>query len=81
MEVLTVWPVPGEAQQLARKTTWDHPGAWDDPGAWGLLLADIARYAAKAYASEGRSETEVFDRIRRFFEAEFASPTDHSIRL
>ena len=75
MEVLRVWAVPGEAQQLVLKTTWQ------DPGAWGLLLVDVARHPAKAYANEGQSEAEVLIRIRQFLEAEFASPTDKPIQL
>ena len=70
MEILRVWAVPGEAQQLVLKTSWT------EPGAWGLLLADVARHAAKAYANEGRNEAEVLVRIRQFLDAEFSSPTD-----
>jgi hypothetical protein len=68
VEVLRVWAVPGEAQQLVLNTTWK------EAGAWGLLLADVARHAAKAYANEGRNEYEVFTRIRQFFEAEMTDP-------
>jgi hypothetical protein len=75
MEVLRVWAVPGEAQQMVLKTTWQ------DPGAWGLLLVDVARHAAKAYANEGQNGAEALLRIRRLLEAEFASPTDNPIEL
>ena len=50
-EVLRVWAVPGQPQQLTLRTTWK------DAGAWGLLLADVARHAAAAYA-EGRRRSE-----------------------
>jgi hypothetical protein len=75
VEVLRVWAVPGEAQQVVLKTTWK------EPGAWGLLLADVARHAAKAYANEGLNEAQVFNRIRQFLEAEFASPTDKPTQI
>ena len=47
VEVLRVWAVPDGPQQLTLKTQWD------DPGSWGLLLVDIARHAAQAYARNG----------------------------
>ena len=75
MEVLRVWAVPGEAQQLVLKTTWK------EPGAWGLLLADVARHAAKAYAVEGRNEAETLVRICQFLRAEFAAPTDKPTQI
>ena len=70
VEVLRVWAVPGHAQQLTLRTTWK------DPGAWGLLLADVARYAANAYQNEGHERAEVLKRIRQLLDAEFAEPTD-----
>ena len=75
VEVLRVWAVPGEPQELVLKTTWK------DPGAWGLVLVDIARHASKAYANEGRDQSEVIARIRQSFEAEFSNPTDEPVQL
>ena len=46
VEVLRMWAVRDGPQQLTLITHWD------DPGAWGLLLVDIARHAAQAYARE-----------------------------
>ena len=44
---------------------------------WGLLLVDIARHAARAYAREsGYTEDEALTRILDMFEAEVARPTD-----
>jgi hypothetical protein len=44
---------------------------------WGLLLVDIARHAARAYAREGvMSEEEALARILDMFESEIARPTD-----
>ncbi len=70
VEVLRVWAEPGAAQQLVLQTTWK------EPGAWGLLLADVARHAAKAYAAEGVPEAQALDRILQLFRAELAAPTD-----
>ena len=44
---------------------------------WGLLLVDIARHAARAYARESDfTEEEALTRIVDMFEAEIARPTD-----
>src|SRR5712675_1720593 len=51
--------------------------AFEEPDMWGLLLVDIARHAARAYAREGGcSEEEALTRIVDMFEAEVARPTD-----
>jgi hypothetical protein len=70
VEVLRVWAAPNQPQQLTLKVTWK------DPGAWGLMLADIARHAAQAYANEGHDREEVLARIRHTLDAEFANTTD-----
>src|SRR5271154_3782985 len=75
VEVLRVWAVPGQPQQLTLRPTWK------DAGAWGLMLVDIARHASKAYANEGHNPAEVLARIRQFMEAEFAKPTDGAVEL
>ena len=44
---------------------------------WGLMLVDIARHAARAYARESDlTEEEALERIVDMFEAEIARPTD-----
>jgi len=75
VEVLRVWTAPGQPQQLTLRTTWK------DAGAWGLLLADIARHAAKAYANKGQNAAEVLARIQQLMNAEFSGPTDEPIQL
>jgi len=51
--------------------------AFEDPGAWGMMLADIARHAARVFDKEGAmSEAEAMQRIVDMFEAELGSPTD-----
>ena len=69
-EVLRVWAMPGSPQQLTLRTTWK------DPGAWGLLLADVARHAANAYANEGSDSKVVLARIRELFDTEMFEPTN-----
>ena len=44
---------------------------------WGLVLVDIARHAARAYARESAyTEDEALTRIVDMFEAEIERPTD-----
>jgi hypothetical protein len=51
--------------------------AFEEPDMWGLLLVDIARHAARAYARESAySESEALNRILDMFEAEIDRPTD-----
>jgi len=51
--------------------------AFDEPDVWGLLLVDVARHAARAYARESDySEEEALQRIVEMFEAELSRPTD-----
>ncbi len=51
--------------------------AFEEPDMWGLLLVDIARHAARAYARESDySEEEALGRILDMFEAELERPTD-----
>lgn len=70
VEVLRAWAAPGAPQQVTLRPTWN------DPGAWGLMLVDIARHAANAYANEGRDREEVLNRIRELWDAEWTRPTD-----
>jgi hypothetical protein len=51
--------------------------AFEEPDMWGMLLVDIARHAARAYARESAfTEDEALTRILEMFEAEIARPTD-----
>jgi hypothetical protein len=51
--------------------------AFEEPDMWGLLLVDIARHAARAFARESSfTEDEALTRIVDMFEAEVARPTD-----
>jgi hypothetical protein len=51
--------------------------AFEEPDMWGLLLVDIARHAARAYAQESTyTEEEALARVIEMFESEIARPTD-----
>ena len=51
--------------------------AFEEPDMWGLMLVDIARHAARAFAQEGVcGEDEAMARIVEMFEFEIARPTD-----
>ena len=50
---------------------------FDDPEIWGLLIADVARHAARTFAAEtALSEDAALERICRMFSAEMDAPTD-----
>jgi hypothetical protein len=52
--------------------------AFEEPDMWGMMLVDIARHAARAFAQEGVcTEQDAMARIVDMFEAEIARPTDH----
>ncbi|HEY3796974.1 MAG TPA: DUF5076 domain-containing protein [Caulobacteraceae bacterium] len=69
-EVLRAWIV-GEALQVSLQT------AFEDPQVWGIMLVDIARHAARAYADQGGHTFEqAMARIRFMWDAESAKPTD-----
>jgi hypothetical protein len=69
VEVLRVWAVPDGPQQVTLITQWD------DPGAWGLMLVDVARHAAQAYARDGVDRARALARIKELFDSERSSPT------
>jgi len=51
--------------------------AFEEPDVWGMLLVDVARHAARAYAREGDyTEEDALARIIDMFEAELERPTD-----
>jgi hypothetical protein len=51
--------------------------SFPDPMFRGMLLVDIARHAARAYAQDGsHTEHEALSRIRTGFDAEWHNPTD-----
>jgi len=51
--------------------------AFEEPEMWGLLLVDIARHAARAYARESDiTEEDALASIVDMFEAEIERPTD-----
>lgn len=69
-EVLRAWIV-GEGLHVSIQP------AFEDPSVWGLLLVDVARHAARAYAAEGGcTEAEALERILAMWRAEISSPTD-----
>lgn len=68
IEVLRAAVVDGAVSVALRR-------AFDDPATWGRLLIDLARQAARAYASEtDTSEDDAFARICAGWEAESLDP-------
>ncbi|MGL4443882.1 MAG: DUF5076 domain-containing protein [Alsobacter sp.] len=51
--------------------------SFDDPFVWGMLLVDLARHAARIYATEAEmSEGQAMARIVEGLQAELDNPTD-----
>lgn len=69
-EILVVRLIPDAGQQFSLHTTWS------DPAAWGILIADLAKHAAKAYEGQDWSFEEALARIKAGFDAEWTSPSD-----
>jgi len=71
VEMARVWHSQGK-----QHISLNAPG-WKDPAAWGLLLVDLARHVANAYAiAEGRDRAETLARVKAGFDAEWNKPTD-----
>jgi hypothetical protein len=69
-EVLRCFVVDGGLSVSLRRS-------FEDVGTWGVLLADLARHAARIYALEACvSEDEALEAIKDTFEAEWSRPTD-----
>jgi hypothetical protein len=70
IEILRVFVLDGGLSMAFQR-------AFEEPDMWGLLLVDLARHAARAYARESdMSEEEAFGRILNMFQAEIDRPTD-----
>src|SRR6516164_11541979 len=70
IEILRVFVLEGGLSMAFQR-------AFEEPDMWGLLLVDIARHAARAYARESEySEEEALERILDMFDAEIERPTD-----
>ena len=70
IEILRVFVLDGGLSMAFQR-------AFEEPDMWGLLLVDLARHAARAYARESEmSEEEALGRILDMFEAEIERPTD-----
>ncbi len=70
VEILRVFVLDGGLSMAFQR-------AFEEPDMWGLLLVDLARHAARAYARESKySEEEAMERILAMFEAEIERPTD-----
>ena len=70
VEILRVFVLDGGLSMAFQR-------AFEEPDMWGLLLVDIARHAARAYAREAEyTQDEARSRIGEMFEAEINRPTD-----
>ena len=72
-EVLRGWVVDGGLQISMIR-------AFESPDVWGVLIADIARHAARVYEREGHcSEADALKVIKSTFDAEWTRPTDTGV--
>ena len=70
VEILRVFVLDGGLSMAFQR-------AFEEPEMWGLLLVDLARHAARAYARESDyTEEDALDRILEMFQAEIERPTD-----
>jgi hypothetical protein len=70
IEVLRAFIVEGKLEVSLRR-------AFEDVDLWGMLIADVARHAARVFATEtGMSEEQALATIRTMFDAELDEPTD-----
>ncbi len=69
-EILRIW-IAGGAQHVSLFAE-----VWDDPAGWGLMLADLARHIANAYAAEGKDRAATLERVCQGFRMEMDSATD-----
>jgi Domain of unknown function (DUF5076) len=69
-EVLRAWVANGGLHVSLKPS-------FDTPDVWGVLLVDVARHAARAFAADKHmTEAQAFARIRKMFDAEWRRPTD-----
>ncbi len=70
VEVLRAFIVGGKLEVSLRR-------AFEEPDVWGMLIADVARHAARIYATEtDLGENQTLRKIRAMCDAELDTPTD-----
>ncbi len=71
IELARIWAAKGKQHVTIRTKVWV------DPAAWGMMLVDLAKHVANAYAEdEGLDAAAVLERIKEGFDAEWGHPTD-----
>lgn len=68
-ELARVWLADGDQVAVIS------PRLWDDPGVWGLMLVDLARHVASAYAESGVPRDHALQKMKDAFDAEWSNPT------
>ena len=81
IEVLRVWVDRDPVCQTQTQKFVIRPEPCEDPGEWGVLLVDIARQVAHAYAAAAEQQKEevysaVLETIKALFDAEWNNPTE-----
>ena len=72
VEIARIWAAGGNQVVAFRAETWS------DPATWGIMLVDFVKHVADAYENLGKgSRNDILSAIRRAFDAEWKTPTDH----
>jgi hypothetical protein len=72
VEIARIWAAGGNQIVAFRAETWS------DPATWGIMLVDFVKHIADAYEELGKgSRNDILTTIRRAFDAEWRTPTDH----
>ena len=70
-EIASIWDAQGQQYVSI------DPNLWDDPAGWGLMLVDLARHVASAYAQlRGADRIATLERIKAGWDAQWSYPTD-----
>jgi hypothetical protein len=71
IEIARIWAANG-AQHVSLAV-----GLWRDPAAWGIMLVDLAKHVANAYATDSAAnKNDVLRRIKEGFDTEWEVATD-----
>ncbi len=74
MEIARIWIAGGDQHIILT------PNLWEDPGNWGIMLVDLAKHVAKAYAGKNADQAKVLSRIKAAFDAEWECSTDEPVQ-
>jgi hypothetical protein len=78
VEMLRAWIANHALHCSLNIGVWESSPDVDERHAWGIVLADVAKHVADAFATEGKPRDESIALIRRSFLDELDEPTSAS---